>query len=1109
MVKKFSCCSSLLLIISSVVGILLSTSSSLRSAEVRGAQSGRWTVSGSPYIVTGNIVIPEGAALTIEPGVIIKFAGYYSFKIHGTLRALGTPVSRIIFTSVDDSEFDDSSGVMTNPATANDWIGVEFTDSSNDEQCRFENIWIRYCTTPLIVTQAFPRKLESLTISNCSSKFVNLNGNRTPFQDGVEQDFIITDTVYQAAAAVISNINETLAEPPDTSGIKPPSLNDNENKNENEELTNATTAMLHGMVTDAETGKSLPGAGIKIVSVDGKVAKGAASVANGEFEFQVLPPGLYVVTVSCLGYARRIFEDLVIVAGEIKTLDAALSHVGVEFNPATTTASRRPEKVFAAPAAIFVVDADQIAPRSTLTTAEHLKAVPAVDFAGASINQALVVLRGFNSVFTGALLPLTDHRVARLPALRFNAFNLIPTTNEDIERIEIVSGPGSALYGPNSANGVMHLITKSPFGSEGTTVSAGGGERVSFFGSLRHAASLNDRLGYKISGQYYKGKDWENFDAQEPDSFGVAGQKIRAPGRDFNVEKFGGEARLDFRLTNDLTSILTAGYSRVSGIELTGIGAMQTKNYTYGFLQGRLLYKNLFLQAVVNRLGAGASYWLRTGVPVVDQSRVYAGQAQHGFSFGGRRFTYGLDIVQTRPDSRGTIYGRNEYKDHIDEIGAFLQAEIPLPGTKLNFIGAVRVDDHNRLKAQVVSPRAALVYNWRANQNLRLTYNRAFSTPTTNNLFLDLVSGSAPKPPYLVRALGVPPETGLTFRRGSDGRPLMLSPLVANAGYLPATVNAVWPALRQMLVAGAAANLRALLNSTLPAQLNATVLGDLRRFNPATAGFDLVADAKDVAAIKPTITNTFEVGYKGLLKEKFFATIDVYRTRVKNFGGPLIVETPNVFANPPGLTTALQPAATAITNTLVAQGLTRAQAQAQAAAIVNGLVASAAQIPIGIISPKEVASNTDIILTYRNFGDIALTGADFSLTYNANQHWKFGGNYSFASKDFFPRNATQPHDLALNAPKHKIGLIVQHAGLAKGLDTQFRLRHVQGFPVNAGVYTGAVQTYSVVDLDCGYDLARKTRFLFAAQNIFDRHYREFAGAPIVGRLLIARLSRSL
>ena len=125
------------------------------------------------------------------------------------------------------------------------------------------------------------------------------------------------------------------------------------------------------------------------------------------------------------------------------------------------------------------------------------------------------VVRGFNNVFSGTLLTLTDNRIARVPSLRVNAFNFIPLTNDDVERIEVVLGPGSALYGPNSADGVMHIITRSPFASQGTSVNVGMGERSLRQTAFRHAGALGDRLGYKVSAQYYTGTEWEYTDPEE------------------------------------------------------------------------------------------------------------------------------------------------------------------------------------------------------------------------------------------------------------------------------------------------------------------------------------------------------------------------------------------------------------------------------------------------------------------------------------------------------------------------------------------------------------------------------------------------------------------
>jgi iron complex outermembrane receptor protein len=173
-----------------------------------------------------------------------------------------------------------------------------------------------------------------------------------------------------------------------------------------------------------------------------------------------------------------------------------------------------------------------------------------------------------------------------VPSLRVNSYSFIPTINEDIEQIEVVSGPGAALYGPNSANGVMHIITRSPFTSQGTTMSLGGGERGILMGSLRHAGVVNETIGYKFSGNYFRGNDWEEGRSKED----VEG----AGGLIFDTYKASGEFRVDYSPNNDTTAIIASGFTQATGIELTGIGAGQAQNWTYGYLQGRFIYKDLF-----------------------------------------------------------------------------------------------------------------------------------------------------------------------------------------------------------------------------------------------------------------------------------------------------------------------------------------------------------------------------------------------------------------------------------------------------------------------------------------------------------------------------------
>src|SRR5678815_4794478 len=114
-------------------------------------------------------------------------------------------------------------------------------------------------------------------------------------------------------------------------------------------------------------------------------------------------------------------------------------------------------------------------------------------------------------------------------------------TNEDIERIEVLLGPASALYGPNSANGVLHIITKSPFTSQGTTVTVDGGEQSIFRASVRNATVFGENVGVKLSGEYLRGKDFIYHDPGEPALFPAsapAGRAGLANNRDFDVERY-------------------------------------------------------------------------------------------------------------------------------------------------------------------------------------------------------------------------------------------------------------------------------------------------------------------------------------------------------------------------------------------------------------------------------------------------------------------------------------------------------------------------------------------------------------------------------------------
>ncbi len=881
----------------------------------------------------------------------------------------------------------------------------------------------------------------------------------------------------------------------------------------------AQTGSISGRVTDTQTGRPLGGVSVSIAGVEG----GAATDSDGRFTLSAEPGSVSLVFAS-IGYESQRVDGVRVVAATSAEVDVALVPVELMLNPVVVTASRREERALSAPASVSMVSAEDVARVVAPGPGEHLKALPGIDVAQTGLVQMNVVARGFNNVFSGTLLTLVDHRYARVPSLRLNSYTMLPTTDLDIDRIEVSLGPGAALYGPNTTSGVMHMITASPIDRPGTSVSLAGGERSVFQSQFRTSHALSDQFGFKVSGEYFRGNDFEYVDPLEA----VDGQPV---GRDNRQERYSGDARVDYRFGGDGSLVLAGGVSSASQVEMTGVGAAQAVGWGYQYAQARLSKGRLFAQAFLNSTDSGEGTYLlrtctlrprgpgersvdigggRTCDGVVDQSRSIALQFQYGFDLGDwLDLTYGVDWNAVQPRTGGTITGRNEDDDNITEIGAYVHTETAL-GDNFDLVTAVRVDDHSRLTNPNVSPRAALVFKPSPDHNMRATFNRAFATPTTNNLFLDIVGGRIPvfgNVGYDIRGLGVP-ASGFTFSDRCDGgvRSLCMRSPFAPGMRLPANALLTWPTVLQALQA-----LAPDLSAVVPLLENPGArpgdpqLGTVFRrldLNAASAAEAFPVDNAallDIASLESTIYNTFEVGYKGLIKDRVLLAVDAYFADVENFVGPLRVETPSVFFDP----ASLQAFVTARLGPLV-------QAGRLPAAAIEQIVRQVAAVPLGTVVPDQVDSS-DIMISYRNFGRIEYWGADLAAQVRLTNRLRLSTNYSYQSDECFDfnddGNCRSTEDVALNAPNHKGSVGMIYDDQVGGLSASGRVRMSGAFPMNSGVYVGDVEGFGVVDASVSYRLPfqRNATVSFTANNLLNNLHQEFVGAPELGRLLLARI----
>ncbi|HEX9581813.1 MAG TPA: TonB-dependent receptor [Gemmatimonadales bacterium] len=914
-----------------------------------------------------------------------------------------------------------------------------------------------------------------------------------------------------------------------------------------------------GLITGRTSGQPLEGVDVAVL-VGGQATMRATTGSNGRFRLAGLTAGTYVVEVRRVGYQFGRVANVVVSPGGTATVDLQLAESVIQLDAIVVTVGRQPEKQLQAPASVHVIQEVDVRERPTLTVVDQIKNLPGVDVSQGGLIQSNVVGRGFNNIFSGSTLMLVDNRFASVPSLRVNVPAFFSSTNEDVEQMEFVLGPGAALYGPNSAKGVLAITTKSPLTSQGSTLWFESGFRA----GSRDAAgnSLDDpqpiwraggryavaeeRVGFKISGEYLKATDWLYRDPAEPLTIPARLSPVKCDTlfacRDFNLEKWNMDARLDVKTGDDSEVILAAGNNTALNlIEPTGIGAGQVGAWRYSYVQTRFRLGRLFLQGFGNFSNAGNTFLLRTGQPIVDYSRVYAVQGQYGFDLGTRAtILVGGDYVQTIPRTNGTINGRNEGDDNITEVGGYVHSITRLTD-QFELIGALRVDDHSRLEDLNISPRGALVFKPTETQNIRFTYNRAFATPTTNNLFLDIVAGTIPGTPFRVRALGVP-QGGYTFRSycgaGGVDNLCMRSPWPGTpTDAFPALAAPLWPVAREAVIArltpaalGPLAPFQTPIINALRALTTPTpaeVTTQLRTLDPTAGVFNDVAGTAvtDVSQMQPEITQVFEVGYKGILGDKVRLSLDGWLEKKKNFIGPLIVESPNVFLDLTtlaGYLTANYPAA------LVAQGLTPTQAGQVAAALIPTIAggaaglsgsATATGVPLGTVVPDHALTGTaDMFLTYRNFGNVDLWGADLAIDYIITDQWSVGGTYSHVSDDYFAAaDVNGPTDVALNASKAKASAVVKfRQGGTQGFSGEARVRYTKGFPVNSGVYVSplsgstrtAINNYTVADAQLSYRFDFGLLAAVTAQNLLNQNYAAFVGVPQLGRVVLTKLQYS-
>jgi iron complex outermembrane receptor protein len=197
-------------------------------------------------------------------------------------------------------------------------------------------------------------------------------------------------------------------------------------------------------------------------------------------------------------------------AATLQQASVSLADMSLEelSNLEITSVSKRAERLSDAPASIFVITAEDIRRSGAISLPEALRLAPNLQVAQVNASAYAISARGFNNAIGNKLLVLIDGRAVYTPlysGVNWDAQNVML---EDVERIEVISGPGATLWGANAVNGVINVITRTAQNTQGSLVAVGNGKRSSD-GAVRYGGKISDDGYYRVYGMTFSRENTE------------------------------------------------------------------------------------------------------------------------------------------------------------------------------------------------------------------------------------------------------------------------------------------------------------------------------------------------------------------------------------------------------------------------------------------------------------------------------------------------------------------------------------------------------------------------------------------------------------------------
>ncbi len=437
-------------------------------------------------------------------------------------------------------------------------------------------------------------------------------------------------------------------------------------------------------------------------------------------------------------------------------------------NVEVTSVSKKEQKLSKVAAAIFVITQEDIRRSGATNIPDALRMVPGLDVAQINANTWAISARGLNEQFSDKLLVMIDGRSVYTPTFGGVYWDTLDVPLEDIERIEVVRGPGGTVWGANAVNGVINIITKGAHETRGGLVVAGGGNVHEELGTVQYGGSAGNSTDYRAYLKYTNEDHLPGLDGKPGgDGWDMLRGGFRSDSALSSTDKVTVEGNLYGAQEGQVVLSIDPGVANPANGKMSGGDVETVWNHSYS-------------EASASTLQVSFDRYERN-VPFTDDRDTIDIAFQDYFPLGDRQnLIWGVGYRYTSHESKGGTVSYEAYDNWRQLFSTFLQDEIEVLPDRLFFTAGAKLE-HNGYNGFDLLPSARLA--WQPNQKMTAwaAISRAERTPSSGDVADHVDSGEIPQP------------GGLPLRVVLNGDPHFENEkLIAyEAGYRAAVTNTV------------------------------------------------------------------------------------------------------------------------------------------------------------------------------------------------------------------------------------------------------------------------------------------------------------------------------